>query len=54
MHVDESTELLSKGRFARMAVEVDLSDPFLPATEITAEDSMLSSFWQPLSLKVSI
>ena len=54
MHLDESTELLSKGRFARVVVEVDLSNPFLPGTEITIEDSVLSSFWQPLSLKVSI
>ena len=54
MRLDESTELLSKGRFARVAVKVDLSNPLLPGIEITVEDSVLSSFWQPLSLKVSI
>jgi len=39
-------ELLSKGRFARVAVEVDLSRPLVPGADIAIEDDEILSFWQ--------
>ena len=46
IRLDELTEMLSKGCYSCVTVEVDLSKPLLPCTEITIEDSMIFPFWQ--------
>jgi len=43
--LDHPTELLSKGRFARMAAEIDLSKPLRPGCDEVYENSY-QPFWQ--------
>lgn len=38
LHVDRSTLLASKGRFARVCVEIDLSKPLIPCIDLVSED----------------
>ena len=48
VHLDQCTELLAKGRYARVAVESDLSKPLVPGTGIKLEGLNIPSFWQSL------
>ena len=43
--LDHPTELLSKGLFARIAIEIDLSKPFSPGYDVVYENSD-QPFWQ--------
>jgi len=45
--LDDSTEMLNKGMYARIAVDVDLSVSLVPGTQVTGEDfvfPLLASF----------
>lgn len=44
--MDDSTSLLAKGRFARVAVEVDTGVPLVPGTDVVLEGLDLPVFWQ--------
>ena len=46
VRLDNYTELLSKGRYVRVAVEINLSKPLLPGTDIKLEGLNVPSFWQ--------
>jgi len=37
--LDQATELLSKGRYARVAVEIDLATPLVPGSDVLCENS---------------
>ena len=47
VRLDPATELLTKGRFARVAVEIDLQRPLLLGSDVILEGSDVSSFWRP-------
>jgi len=44
VRLDECTELLVKGRYARVSIEIDLSSSLIPGTEITLEGLNVPSF----------
>ena len=44
--MDESTSLITKGRFARVAVEVDTARPLAPGTEVVLDGVDAPIFWQ--------
>lgn len=46
IRLDDSTSLLTKGRFARVAVEVDTATPLVLGTNIKLEGVGLPVFWQ--------
>ena len=43
--LDQATELLSKGRFAAVVVEVDLSHSFGFGTDVDIEGEEILNFW---------
>jgi len=43
--LDQSIELLSKGRFAQVAIELDLSKPLVHDTMIQFDGLFIPSFW---------
>ena len=51
---DQSLELLSKGSFARVAIELDLSKPLLPGTVIQLDGLFVSRFGNPSCMKIFI
>jgi len=46
MKLDKATKMVSKARHARVVVEVNLSKPQVPGTDVTISDSSFSPFWQ--------
>ena len=46
LHLDKCTDLLTKGRYARVAIEIILSNPLGPGTDIKLDDLSIPSFWQ--------
>ena len=46
VRLDECTKILTKGRYARVAVKIDLAKPLIPDTDIMLDGLDVSSFWQ--------
>ena len=46
VRLDEAIELLSKGRYARLAVEIDLARPLIPGSNLLLEGYDSPLFWQ--------
>ena len=44
VRLDPATELLTKGRYARMAVEIDLSGLLVPGSDVAFENSALPTY----------
>ena len=46
VNIDESTSLMTKGRFARVTIEVDTARPLVPGTDVDLDDVDALIFWQ--------
>ena len=46
VRLDESTSLLVKGWFARVAIKIDISKPLVPGTGVELEGVAMPPFWQ--------
>ena len=46
VELDQATELLTKGRLARVTVEINLAMPLTSCTNVAVENSDLRLFWQ--------
>ena len=44
--LDQATELLTKGSFARVAVEIDLRHHLVLGADVSFENSASAPFWQ--------
>ena len=49
--LDQATELLLKGRFARVVMEVDISQALAPGVNIEVDDDEIPSFWEQSEYK---
>lgn len=44
--LDPATKLLSKARYAHVAVEIDLSGPIVSHSDVVFENSAMPTYWQ--------